>query len=182
LTNRTTAEPSLDNRLIHHLLEQVTVIAPRHPGLSLRHPYADDVVFGVHIEARAGRACPEIFAGVAGNLESAVLPSNSEAQPESRARRQGGHAGKFRVDGMNVTPVDEIPPLLAGIPMAGTHRHQAPIFMPGGWTAERLLDECGTLAATGRIVGVSVCCGNPQRDPDGRGAQAYAAAVRALLP
>ncbi len=53
---------------------------------------------------------------------------------------------------------------------------------PGGWTAERLLDECGTLAATGRIVGVSVCCGNPERDPDGRGAQAYAAAVRALLP
>jgi arginase len=52
---------------------------------------------------------------------------------------------------------------------------------PGGWTAERLLDECGALAATGRIVGVSVCCGNPERDPDGRGARAYAAAVRALL-
>jgi arginase len=53
---------------------------------------------------------------------------------------------------------------------------------PDGWTAEQLLDECGTLAATGRIVGVSVCCGNPERDPDGRGARAYARAVRALVP
>ena len=53
---------------------------------------------------------------------------------------------------------------------------------PGGWTAERLIEECGTLAATGRIVGVSVCCGNPERDPDGRGSRAYARAVRALVP
>jgi hypothetical protein len=45
------------------------------------------------------------------------------------------HAGKFRVDGLNLTPVDEIPPLLAGIPVAGTHRYQAPLPMPGGWTA-----------------------------------------------
>ncbi len=53
---------------------------------------------------------------------------------------------------------------------------------PDGWTAEHLLEECGLLAATGRIVGISVCCGNPERDPEGRGVQAYAAAVRALLP
>lgn len=52
---------------------------------------------------------------------------------------------------------------------------------PGGWSAARLLDECRVLAATGRIVGVSVCCGNPEKDPEGRGARAYAAAVRALL-
>jgi arginase len=52
---------------------------------------------------------------------------------------------------------------------------------PGGWTTERLLAECDRIAATGRVVGVSVCCGNPERDPDGRGARAYAAAVRALL-
>ncbi len=52
---------------------------------------------------------------------------------------------------------------------------------PGGWTAGQLLAECGRLAATRRIVGISVCCGNPERDPDGRGARTYAAAVRALL-
>jgi len=52
---------------------------------------------------------------------------------------------------------------------------------PGGWTTARLLEECALLAGTGRIAGVSVCCGNPERDPDGRGARAYAAAVRVLL-
>ncbi|MDB6095084.1 MAG: hypothetical protein JWM32_2646 [Verrucomicrobia bacterium] len=46
------------------------------------------------------------------------------------------HAGKFRVDGMNLTPVDEIPVLLAGIPIAGTHRYQAPLVMPGGWMVQ----------------------------------------------
>jgi|GEM_PF-222191 hypothetical protein len=43
--------------------------------------------------------------------------------------------GKFRIDGLNLTPVDEIPPLLAGIPVAGRHFDQAPLAMPGGWTA-----------------------------------------------
>ncbi len=51
------------------------------------------------------------------------------------------HAGKFRVDGMNLTPVDELPALLAGIPVAGTHRYQAPLIMPGGWTAQFLDDN-----------------------------------------
>jgi hypothetical protein len=50
-----------------------------------------------------------------------------------------------------------------------------------GWCHPELRDECGALAATGRVVGVSVCCGSSERDPDGRGARAYAAAVRALL-
>jgi arginase len=52
---------------------------------------------------------------------------------------------------------------------------------PGGWSAARLVDECATLAATGRVVAVSVCCGNPELDPDGIGARHYAAAVRALV-
>jgi len=43
------------------------------------------------------------------------------------------HAGRFRIDGMNLTSVNEIPALLAGIPIAGTHRYQAPLAMPGGW-------------------------------------------------
>ena len=51
------------------------------------------------------------------------------------------HAGKFRVDGMNLTSVDAIPALLAGIPIAGTHRYQAPLAMPGGWTAHFLDDN-----------------------------------------
>lgn len=43
------------------------------------------------------------------------------------------YAGKFRIDGMNCSPVDEIPALLAGIPIHGTQRYQTPLAMPGGW-------------------------------------------------
>jgi arginase len=53
---------------------------------------------------------------------------------------------------------------------------------PGGWSTERLVAEVEALAATGRVVGVSVCCGNPRRDPDGRSARAYARALQPLLP
>jgi arginase len=52
---------------------------------------------------------------------------------------------------------------------------------PGGWSTERLRDELAVLADSGRVVGVSVCCGNPKRDPDGRSARAYAGALEPLL-
>ncbi len=51
------------------------------------------------------------------------------------------HAGKFRVDGMNLTPVDTAPAELPGIHSAYTHRYQAPLVMPGGWTAQFLDDN-----------------------------------------
>ncbi|MBS0664255.1 MAG: hypothetical protein JSR48_13395 [Verrucomicrobia bacterium] len=51
------------------------------------------------------------------------------------------HAGKFRVDGMNLTPVDELPPVLPGIPSTYRHGYQAPAAMPGGWTAHFLDDN-----------------------------------------
>jgi len=51
---------------------------------------------------------------------------------------------------------------------------------PGGWSAARLREEVGTALADGRVVGVGVCCGNPQRDVDGRGTAALAAALRPL--
>ena len=52
---------------------------------------------------------------------------------------------------------------------------------PGGWRLPHLVDEMAALAATGRVVGVSLCCGNPRRDPDGRSAAAYARALEPLL-
>jgi len=51
------------------------------------------------------------------------------------------YAGKFRVDGMNLTPVDELPAPMPGIHWAGVHRYQAPLVMPGGWTAQFLDDN-----------------------------------------
>ena len=53
---------------------------------------------------------------------------------------------------------------------------------PGGWSGARLDGEMAVLAATGRVVGVSLCCGNPRRDPDGRGARAYARALQPFHP
>jgi hypothetical protein len=55
------------------------------------------------------------------------------------------HAGKFRVDGMSVTPVQEVPEPLPGIHATYKHAYQAPAVMPGGWTAHFLDDnENGT--------------------------------------
>jgi len=52
---------------------------------------------------------------------------------------------------------------------------------PDGWSVERMLDECSALAATGRIVGISVCGGNARRDDGGAAARAAADGIRALL-
>ena len=51
------------------------------------------------------------------------------------------HAGKFRVDGMNLSPVDELPPPLPGIHATYKHAYQALAEMPGGWTAHFLDDN-----------------------------------------
>lgn len=51
------------------------------------------------------------------------------------------HAGKFRVDGMNLTPVDVLPVEMPGIHSAYTHHYQAPLVMPGGWMAQFLDDN-----------------------------------------
>ncbi|MEO9174345.1 MAG: arginase family protein [Gaiellales bacterium] len=44
---------------------------------------------------------------------------------------------------------------------------------PDGWSVERLRDEIAAIAATGRLAAISLCCGNPRRDEDGRSARAY---------
>ena len=59
--------------------------------------------------------------------------------------------GKFRVDGMTLSPVDDIPALLGGIPVAGRHFFQAPLAMPGGWTAQ-FTDDNEVGAGTPRHV------------------------------
>jgi arginase len=52
---------------------------------------------------------------------------------------------------------------------------------PGGWSVDRLITELETVAATGRVVAVSLCCGNPRRDPAGTGARAYARGLAPLI-
>ena len=48
---------------------------------------------------------------------------------------------------------------------------------PDGWRLDHLQAQLQLLADTGRVVGTSLCCGNPRRDPEGRGARSYAAAL-----
>jgi arginase len=52
---------------------------------------------------------------------------------------------------------------------------------PGGRTLAEVVADVAAAVATGRVVSVSVCCGNPRRDPDGRGARAYVAALEPFL-
>ncbi len=61
------------------------------------------------------------------------------------------HAGKFRVDGMKLSPVDAVPAELPGIHSTYAHRYQAPLVMPGGWTA-RFLDDNDVGAGAPRTI------------------------------
>jgi hypothetical protein len=51
------------------------------------------------------------------------------------------HAGRFRIDGLLLTPVDELPAPLPGVHATYKHNYQAPAEMPGGWTAHFLDDS-----------------------------------------
>lgn len=45
------------------------------------------------------------------------------------------HAGLLRLDGLNAIPVESAPPPRPGIAATYQHDYQAPLEMPGGWTA-----------------------------------------------
>ena len=51
----------------------------------------------------------------------------------------------------------------------------------GGWDVARLRDEMAAIAATGRVVAFSLCCGNPRKDAGGQSARAYLAGLEPLL-
>ncbi len=52
---------------------------------------------------------------------------------------------------------------------------------PGGWDVARLRDEIATVAATRRLLAISLCCGNPRRDDANRSARAYLDGLAPLL-
>lgn len=66
--------------------------------------------------------------------------------------------GKFRIDGMNLSPVTELPAPLPGIPATYHHAYQGPVEMPGGWTAHFLDDH---LNGTGTPRHVLLANSNP---------------------
>lgn len=119
--------------------------------------------------------------------------------PEARAALVGARdldpGERDAIDRSQLVVADDVAGALAALPAgAPIHVHldgdvldpaDAPgvdFPAPGGWSGERLVAEVAALAATGRVVGVSVCCGNPRRDPDGRSARAYARALQPFVP
>jgi arginase len=120
------------------------------------------------------------------------------ALPEARAALVGSRdldpGERAAIDRSQLVVADDVAAALAALPAgAPVHLHLDgdvldPAVAPGvdfpaadGWSGARLDGEVAALAATGRVVGVSVCCGNPRRDPDGRSARAYARALQPLL-
>ncbi len=62
------------------------------------------------------------------------------------------HAGKFRIDGMNLTPVSELPAPMPGIHATYKHSYQEPAEMPGGWTAHFLDDNINGVGTPRNIL------------------------------
>jgi len=121
------------------------------------------------------------------------------ALPEARAALVGARdldpGERAAIDRSQLVVAGDIGAALAGLPAdAPIHLHldgdvldpaDAPgvdFPAPGGWSGAQLDAEMAALAETGRVVGISVCCGNPRRDPDGRGARAYARALQPFRP
>jgi arginase family enzyme len=52
---------------------------------------------------------------------------------------------------------------------------------PGGWDVARLRAELAAVAATDRVLAISLCCGNPRRDEANRSARAYLDGLAPLL-
>ena len=52
---------------------------------------------------------------------------------------------------------------------------------PDGWTAGELREELQLLADSGRVVALSICAGNPEKDPTLRGFRSLAGALAPLV-
>jgi arginase len=188
------------------LLGECTLAPAVTAGLRAGHP---DLVL-VWIDAHGDLNTPQTSpSGFLGGMPFAILlgwchdelrraAGLDPAFPEPRAALVGSRdldpGEQAAIDRSQLVVADDVAGALAELPAgAPVHVHldgdvldpaDAPgvdFPAPGGWSGERLNAEVEALAASGRVVGVSVCCGNPRRDPDGRSAQAYARALQPLL-
>jgi arginase len=184
LLGECTLAPAVASALLQRYADLALVWIDAHGDLNTPETSPSGFLGGMPFAILLGWCHPELRPGPPLRVDRAALVGARDLDP--------GEVEAIRSSGL--TSVDGVAEALRALPST------APLWVhldgdvldpsvapgvdfpaPGGWTAERLLGECGLLAGTGRIVGVSVCCGNPERDPEGRGARAYAAAVRALL-
>lgn len=187
------------------LLGECTLAPAVTAGLRVLHPDLVLVWVDAHGDLNTPATTPS---GFLGGMPFAILlgwchePLRKAAGvdpplPEERASLVGARdldpGERDSIAASQLVVADDIAGALAALPAgAPVHLHldgdvldpdDAPgVDFPalGGWSGERLDTEMAALAATGRVVGVSVCCGNPRRDPDGRSARAYAGALQPL--
>jgi arginase len=188
------------------LLGECTLAPAVTAGLRRAHPGLALVWLDAHGDLNTPETTPS---GFLGGMPFAILlgwchdelrraAGLEPALPEERAALVGARdldpGERDAIGRSRLVVADDVAAALAGLP-AGVPLHvhldgdvldpeDAPgvdFPAPGGWRLPRLVDEMAALAATGRVVGVSPCCGNPRRDPEGRSAAAYARALEPLL-
>jgi arginase len=188
------------------LLGECTLAPAVTAGLRAAHPGLVLVWVDAHGDLNTPETSPS---GFLGGMPFAVLlgwchdrlraaAGLDPALPEDRAALVGARdldpGERAAIERSRLATTDDVASALAVLPDgAPIHLHLDgdvldPAEAPGvdfpaadGWTGARLDAEMAALAATGRVVGVSLCCGNPRRDPDGRGARAYARALGPFL-
>jgi arginase len=188
------------------LLGECTLAPAVTAGLRAAHPGLVLVWVDAHGDLNTPDTSPS---GFLGGMPFAVLlgwchdrlraaAGLDPALPEDRAALVGARdldpGERAAIEGSRLVMTDDVAAALAVLPDgAPIHLHldgdvldpaDAPgvdFPAPDGWSGTRLDAEMESLAATGRVVGVSLCCGNPRRDPDGRGARAYARALQPFL-
>src|SRR5262249_36843996 len=84
----TTLSPSVDDRRLHQLAEQIAILAAQWARLPLGHPHDDHLLLRIDPERRAGGATPPILAGRSGPPVESRLLANGEAEAEAVAARQ----------------------------------------------------------------------------------------------
>jgi len=188
------------------LLGECTLAPAVVAGVRRKHPDVALVWLDAHGDLNTPETTPS---GFLGGMPFAILlgwchddlrsgAGLDPALPEERAALVGARdldpGERDAIARSRLVVADDVAAALAGLPDdAPLHVHldgdvldpeDAPgvdFPAPGGWRLPHLVDEMAALAATGRVVGVSLCCGNPRRDPEGRSAAAYGRALEPLL-
>jgi arginase len=188
------------------LLGECTLAPAVVAGLRREHPELALVWVDAHGDLNTPETTPSRFLG---GMPFAVLLGwcHDELRlaagldpplPEERAALVGARdldpGERAAIEASRLVVADDVAAAVAGLPAdAPLHVHLDGDVLdpedspgvdfpaPAGWRLPHLVDEMAALAATGRVVGVSLCCGNPRRDPDGRSSAAYARALAPLL-
>jgi arginase len=198
------AVESLDRPLA--IVGECTLVPPVLAAVRARHPDVALVWLDAHGDLNTPDTTPS---GFLGGMPFAVLlgwchDEQRQASrldpplPENRAALVGARdldpGEQAAVDRSDLVVSDDVAGALEGLP------DDVPLLVhvdsdvldpevfpgcdfpaPGGWTGGQLRAELQALADTGRVVAVSVCAGNPEKDPTLSGFNSLASALVPLI-